>query len=34
VRRWVVYELPKRSRAEAAADEVAKKKKKKKKKAD
>ena len=31
VRRWVVYELPKRSKAEAAADEVKKKKKKKKK---
>lgn len=32
VRRWVVYELPKRSRAEAAAEEVKKKKKSKKKK--
>ena len=31
VRRWVVYELPKRSRAEAAAEEVKKKNKKKKK---
>jgi hypothetical protein len=28
VRRWVVYELPKRTRAEAAAEEVQKKKKK------